>query len=108
MCKKCCRAGQAADDNLAHALCMMVTLGYKYAHSGCAILIVFPHEQCLCERAAMLLYTYLACLVVSMLIVHVCVCCFLDILFLHIVVLSLMFVRKLNVTPVFKRPFHPN
>jgi hypothetical protein len=35
------------------------------AHTGCAILIVFPLQQWLQERASMLRFTYLACLVHS-------------------------------------------
>jgi len=30
--EKYCRAGQATDDNMAHAHYMLVTKGYKYAH----------------------------------------------------------------------------
>jgi hypothetical protein len=32
-------------------------------HSDYVILIAFPRQQCLCERASMLRYMYIACLV---------------------------------------------
>jgi hypothetical protein len=32
-------------------------------HTGCVIIIAFPHQQWLHERAALLRYTYIACLV---------------------------------------------
>jgi hypothetical protein len=60
--KKYCRAGQATDDNMAHARCMLDTKGYKYTHSGCEILIVLPTQLWLHERASMLRYTHIACL----------------------------------------------
>jgi hypothetical protein len=51
-------AGQATDDNMAHALCMLAT----ETHSEYVILIAFPRQQWLRERASMLHYTYIACL----------------------------------------------
>jgi len=36
---------------------------YKHTNSGCVILIAFPRQQYLHERAAMLPYTYIVCLV---------------------------------------------
>jgi len=57
------RAGQATDDSMAHAHCLLDTYGYKNTHSGCAILITFPLQQWLHEGASMLGYTYIACLV---------------------------------------------
>ena len=82
------------------------TYSYKYTHSFCVILIAFPQQQWLCEPAPVLRYTYIACLVVFMLFFHVSVCGLLKILFLRIAVLALMYIRKLNVMSVFKRPFH--
>ena len=38
--------------------------GYK-THSGYVILLVFPRQQWLYERASMLRYTYIACLINS-------------------------------------------
>jgi hypothetical protein len=35
-------------------------------HTGCVILIAFPQQQWLHERASMLRYTYIACLVQAM------------------------------------------
>ena len=40
--EKYCRVGQAANDNTAHAQCMLDTLD---THSGCVILIAFPLQQ---------------------------------------------------------------
>jgi len=37
--------------------------GYKNTHSGCIILIAFPLQQLLQERASVLRHTYTACLV---------------------------------------------
>jgi len=43
------------------------TQGYKYTHThthtGCVILIALPLQQWLHERASVLRYTYIACLV---------------------------------------------
>ena len=58
------RAGQAKDDNTAHALCMLDTKGYKHTHTEYAILIVFPLQQWLRERGSILRRTdisFLAC-----------------------------------------------
>ena len=62
MSRQYCRAQQATDDNMAHAHCTLDTQGYKHTHSGCVILIAFPLQQWLHESAAMLRYTYIACL----------------------------------------------
>jgi hypothetical protein len=64
--KKYCRAGQATDDNMAHAHCMLDNEGYKYTHSGCVMLIAFPLQQWLHERASMLRYACIAFLVFSL------------------------------------------
>jgi hypothetical protein len=37
---------------------------YKHTHSGCVILMASPLQQWLHERALVLRYTYIACLVV--------------------------------------------
>ena len=63
--EKYCRAGQNTDDNMAHAHCMLDTQDYKYTHSGCVILIAFPLQHWLHERASKLLSTYIACIVLS-------------------------------------------
>jgi hypothetical protein len=62
--EKCCRAGQASDDNTAHAHRMLDTQGYKHTHSGCVVLIVFPPQEWLHECASILRHKY-ACLVHS-------------------------------------------
>jgi hypothetical protein len=54
---------QATDDNMAQAHCMLDTKGYKYTHSVCVILIAFPLQQRLHERASMLRYTCIAFIV---------------------------------------------
>jgi hypothetical protein len=61
--EKYCRAGQATDDNMANAHCILGTKGYVYTHSGCVILIAFPLQRWLHERATVLRSTYIACLV---------------------------------------------
>ena len=61
--EKLCRAGQATDDNMA---CVRCTLdNYGYTHSGRVILIAFPLQQRLHERASLLRYTYVACIYLS-------------------------------------------
>jgi len=39
--------------------------GYKYTHSGCVILIAFPLQQRWYERASVLRYMSIACLLVN-------------------------------------------
>jgi hypothetical protein len=56
-------AGQATDNNMAHAHCMLDTQGYTHTHTGYVILIAFPPQQWLHERPSMLRYTYIAGLV---------------------------------------------
>jgi len=52
--EKCCRVGQATDDNMAHAHCMLDISGYK-THIGC-VLSAFTLQQWLQERASVLCY----------------------------------------------------
>jgi hypothetical protein len=40
--EKYCRVGQATDDNIVRAHCMIDTEDYKQTHSGCVILIALP------------------------------------------------------------------
>jgi len=54
---------QATDDNMAYAHCMLDTKGYKYTRTGCVILITFRPQQWLPERATLLRFTYIDCLV---------------------------------------------
>jgi hypothetical protein len=42
-------------------------------HSGYAILIAFPQQQWLHERASMIRYTYIACLIPTYVCVHLLV-----------------------------------
>jgi len=43
--EKYCREGQAKDEYMAHAQCMMETKGYKCTHSGCGTLIAFRSKN---------------------------------------------------------------
>jgi len=56
-------AGQATDENMAHAHCMLDTLDYKYTQLGCVIHIAFLLQQWFDARALMLRYMYTASLV---------------------------------------------
>ena len=55
------RAGQATEDNMAYANCILDTKGYKYIFRTYDT--AFPLQQWLHERAKMLRYAYMACLV---------------------------------------------
>ena len=59
--EKYCRAGQATDDNMAHAHCMLEKA--TNTHTVCVTLIAFPLQQWLHEPLSMLRYAYIACLV---------------------------------------------
>ena len=61
------RAGQATDDNMAHPHYMLDTYGYRHTHTHTeyALIIDFRLLQWLHERASMLHYTYIDCIVVS-------------------------------------------
>jgi hypothetical protein len=54
------RAGQATDDNKAHALAYWITKTTN-AHSDYLIVIAFPLQQWLHESATMLRYTSISC-----------------------------------------------
>ena len=62
---KYCTSGQATDDNLAHAHCMLDTKGYKHTLKICNT-YCFSTGQWLQKHATVLHYTYIACLVVSL------------------------------------------
>jgi hypothetical protein len=53
-------AGQARDDNIAHAHCTLDIQGYKLS----IIVMAFLRQQWLHEGASMPRYTYIACFVV--------------------------------------------
>jgi hypothetical protein len=61
--EKCGRPGQATDDNMAHAHCMLNRA--TSTHTGYVILNPFPPQQWLHEFASMLryIYKYIVCLV---------------------------------------------
>jgi len=56
--KTFCRAGQATDENMAYAHCMLNTKDYKYTIRICNT-YCFPLQQWLQERALGLRYTYI-------------------------------------------------
>ena len=58
--EKYCTAGEATYDNTAPAHFMLGALGYKYTQR---ILSAFPLQQWLHERASMLRFKFIACLV---------------------------------------------
>ena len=59
-------AGQATDENILRSMRFACWISKATnTHSECAILIAFPLQQWLHERALMLRHTYLSCLVVS-------------------------------------------
>jgi hypothetical protein len=60
---KCCRAGQATDEIWRMRIACWIPKVYKYTHSVCVILIAFLQQQWLHERAPLLYYTYIVCLV---------------------------------------------
>ena len=59
--EKYSRAGQAIDDNMAHAHFTLSALGYKNTHLEYVILIAFLPQKWLHERASVLRYMYIAC-----------------------------------------------
>jgi hypothetical protein len=60
--EKYCRTGQATEDNMAHAHCILAPKATN-THSQYVILIAFPLEQWLQEGASMLRYKHTASLV---------------------------------------------
>ena len=56
------RTGHRRQYKMAHVLCMLDNEDYK-THSECVILIAFPHQQWLRERASTLRNMFVACLV---------------------------------------------
>jgi hypothetical protein len=65
MLKTYCRTGKATVDNVAHAHFTLGTKGYKHTLSEYVVVIASLIKQWLHERATMLRYTYIACLVIS-------------------------------------------
>jgi hypothetical protein len=62
--EKCCKARQATGDNIIRRMrvaCWITKATDTY--SECVILIAFPRQQWLRDRASVLRYTYNACLV---------------------------------------------
>jgi len=57
------RAGQATDDNVAHAMHAGYLSLYTHTHTEYVILNAFPLQQWLYEHAPLLHYTYIACVV---------------------------------------------
>jgi hypothetical protein len=50
--EKCITSGQATDDNVAHAHCMLDNSGYKHTFRICNT--AFPPQQLLLERTSIL------------------------------------------------------
>ena len=70
-CGNYCTAGKATDDNMIQRMrfaCWVTKVADT--HSEYVILIILPQQQWLRERASVLHYTYIACLV--MLSSHLC------------------------------------
>jgi hypothetical protein len=63
-------AGQATDENMAHAHCMLDTWGYKHALRICNT--AFPLQLWLHERASLLRYTYIVCIFLLVFCMHGC------------------------------------
>ena len=55
-------AGQATDDNMVHAHCMLDNKGYKHTHTEHVILIAFPQQQWLYVRTRHSVTLYVHCL----------------------------------------------
>jgi len=66
--EKYCTAGEATDDNMTHALCMLYNEGYK--HTQYVTFIAFPMHQCLRKCASLLRYAHIACFVIARTIYH--------------------------------------
>ena len=67
--EKYCTAGQAKDDNVAHALCMLHSKGYTYTHPEYVILVPFPQQQYLHERASVLVCKYITCIQLNRIVI---------------------------------------
>jgi hypothetical protein len=63
--EKYCRAGQATDDNMAIRIACWIPKATNTLWDY-VILIAFPLQQWLHERASMLNYTYIACIVLKL------------------------------------------
>jgi hypothetical protein len=66
--EKLCTAGQAIDDNIIWRMLIAYCIPKATntdTRSLCVILIAFTHQQLLHERASMLGYTYIGCLIYS-------------------------------------------
>ena len=60
-----CTAGQTTDDKIQrmHIACCIIKVTNTHTHTEYVILIAFPLQRWLHERASVLSYTYIACLV---------------------------------------------
>ena len=66
MWKKCCRAGQARDDNMTRRVGFACWVPKATnTHKSCEVLIGFPPQQRLHERDSLLRYTRNVCLSVN-------------------------------------------
>ena len=55
-----CRDGQAINENMAHANCMLANLGYKHSRNTYVTFTDFPLQEWLNERVSMLRNKYIA------------------------------------------------
>jgi len=60
--EKYCKVGQATEDKMAYAHCMPDTKATN-THSEYVIITAFPLQHWLHERASLLRYTQIACLI---------------------------------------------
>jgi len=66
--EKCGRAGQAIDDNMAHAHCILDTQDHK-KRPEYVMLTAFPLPQWFHKRASLLSYMYITCHVVCFVLI---------------------------------------
>jgi hypothetical protein len=64
------RAGQATDDDMAHAHCMLEIKGYKHTLTEYVILIAFSAATMLARTRLNVILQYTACLVLFSLTVY--------------------------------------
>jgi hypothetical protein len=60
--EKCCTAGQATDDSMAHVCCMLDTLGYKHKLSGKYNTYSFSTATVVAQTCLNVSCMYFACL----------------------------------------------
>ena len=61
--EKCCTARKAIDDTTWHMHFAYLMTKASDTHSGYVILVTFLQQEWLCEHVLLLLYMYIACIV---------------------------------------------